>query len=264
MSPPMAAPLQPYLGLEFSFSEMEKEIENLRKLAKPFLEVETFEWILVKWKQDLANFRNQNPGQRFTWEISQAHPIQTKLSDGEYEPRPKKGGLKVFGRISSKWDLQLPSDKVKKRGAPSESFVLLGLASTMITIWTTDDPSKEIARWTIEVGDANSPGCHFHTQIDLDPLDNKFPKALCVPRFPGVLHTPMDALEFLLSELFQDRWLEVASQGKDTVKAWANCQRTRLINLLEWQKDKLKNTTGSPWTMLKKQKPTLDMLVRPL
>jgi len=124
-----------------------------------------------------------------------------------------------------------------------------------------EEPAKEIARWTIEVGDAVSPGCHFHTQIELDPPDNKFPKALSVPRLPGILHTPMDALELLLSELFQDRWLQVASEGTDFVKTWANCQKSRLINVLEWQKNELAKSSGSPWTMLKKQKPALDMLV---
>ena len=258
-----ALPIQPgssYEGLRFSFSDMEKEIENLRQLAKPFLDTNTYEWILLKWKKELSNFRLANPGAHTTWEISEENPIRTKISDGEYEPKPKKGGLKVFGQLSCKWDIHL-SGEVKKRGNPSPYFVLLGLASSKITIWSDGESPSEIARWTIEVGDANSPGCHFHTQIDLDAGDHKFPKALCVPRFPSVLHTPMDALEFLLSELFQDRWLEVSSAGHDAVKTWANCQRSRLVNLLDWQRTKLKESSGSPWTMLKKQKPSLDMLM---
>lgn len=258
----MALLITPYQGLRFSFSEMDKEIANLGKLAENFLEPES-SWILSKWKKELETFRLSNPGRDWTWEISAEHPIKTRVSDGEYELRPRRGELKAFGCISSKWNIHLP-DEEKRRGGRSECFILLGKASTKIRIWTVDETPKEIARWTVEVGDADSPGCHFHTQIDLDEGDSKFPKALCVPRFPGVLHTPMDALEFLLSELFQDRWLEVASQGKDTVKAWANCQKTRLINLLDWQKEKLHESSGSPWTMLKKQKPTLGMLMRPL
>jgi hypothetical protein len=261
MSSPPTVSGSSYEGLRFSFSDMEKEIENLKQLAKPFLEINSYEWILTKWKGELANFRSANPGSRRIWKIAEEHPVETNVSDGEYELQPRKGALKVFGRLSSEWEIHLP-DETKKRGNPSRDFVLLGIASTKITIWTNDDPPNEIARWTIEVGDANSPGCHFHTQIDLDAGDHKFPNALCVPRFPGVLHTPTDALEFLLGELFQDRWLATASEGRDTVKAWANCQRRRLMNLLEWQRAKLSESSGSPWTMLKKQKPTLDMLMR--
>lgn len=250
-----------YQGLRFSFSMMEQEIDNLSRLASEFLTIESSEIVIPNWKRDLLSFRNAPAGTKTTWKISEDEPVQTETSFGEYEAGDRNGGLAVFGRVSGVWEIQLPAE-IKKRHVPSKEFILLGLASVKITIWDAfEEPAKEIARWTIEVGDRLSPGCHFHTQIDLDPNDNKFPKALSVPRLPGVLHTPMDALEFLLSELFQDRWLQVASEGRDFVRAWANCQKSRLMRVLEWQKNELDKSSGSPWTMLKKQKPALDLLI---
>jgi hypothetical protein len=251
----------PYQGLRFSFGEMLREIESMRELSRRFIEADSYERIFVQWRNQLSSLRTANLGQEIFWTIQEADSIQTIASEGEYEARNGGKGLSVFGRVSSKWQIHLPAEGAKKKASPSPTFVLLGLASTKVTIWTCETPPKEIARWTIEVGDAASPGCHFHTQIDLDDSDNKFPKALSVPRFPGVLHTPMDALEFLISELFQDRWHQVSSQRRDVVGAWGNCQRSRIIRLLEWQRDRLKETRGSPWTVLKRQKPGLDMLM---
>jgi hypothetical protein len=240
---------------------MEQEIDNLSRLASRFITVESSQRVIPNWKRDLSIFRSAPSGTKMAWKIPEGGPIETEISYGDYEPGDRNGELAVFGRVSGVWEIQLP-EELKKRYGPHKEFVLLGLASVKISIWDAmEDPFKEIARWTIEVGDAVSPGCHFHIQIDLDPEDNKFPKSLSVPRLPGILLTPMDALEYLLGELFQDRWLQVASEGRDHVRTWANCQKTRLLNLLEWQKKEITRASGSPWAIFKKQKPALNMLI---
>jgi len=240
---------------------MEKEIDNMNRLSSRFLELESSQQVIPTWRGQLSTFRCAPAGSSMFWKIAEDFPIQTKVSDGEYEPGDRHGALMVYGRVSGVWEIQLPNE-VKKKGASSKDFVLLGLASTKVSIWDAlEEPHKEIARWTIEVGDKVSPGSHFHTQIDLDDADNKFPKALSVPRLPGILHTPMDALEFVLGELFQTDWYEHSSQGNNEVNAWASCQRSRITNLLSWQTKTLQSTGGSPWTMLKRRKPDIDMLM---
>ena len=252
-----------YQGIQFSFTEMLHEIDGMRELAKPFLEEASFYQVIPAWRRDLANFKNAphpNGAQMF-WQIPEKDPIQTKVSEGEYEPDDRRGAHDVFGRISGIWDIRKFNAKGKKKNFRSPNFILFGIASTKISVWSQkrDNIPKELARWTVEIGSASSPGCHFHTQIDLDDQDNKFPKSLSVPRLPGVLHTPMDALDFLLGELFQDKWYQQASRQSDPVQTWANCQRTRLVRLLGWQSQKLSAASGSPWTMLKRQKPELDI-----
>ena len=250
-----------YEGLRFSFSEMDKELDNMHRLSSGFVTLESSARIIPALRRDLANFRSAPAESSTVWEIRKDDPIQTNPSNGAYEPGERRGGLNVLGRVCGKWQIRLPKE-VKKRFSQSKDFILFGLASTEISIWEVNErQEKEIARWTIEIGDATSPGCHFHTQITLDDEDNKFPSTLSVPRLPGLLHTPMDALEYLLGELFQDEWYRNASKGTNVVNAWAACQKNRIVNLLKWQTERLLNTGGSPWTMLKRQKPTIGMLM---
>ena len=233
----------------------------MNRLSSGFVTRDSSERIIPDWRRHLANFRTAPKGNSTTWEIRKADPIQTNVSQGAYEPGKRRGALNVFARVSGKWEIRLP-DVVKKKNAQSQHFILLGLASTEISICKTNEgDEKEIARWTIEIGDATSPGCHFHTQITLEDEDNKFPSTLSVPRLPGLLHTPMDALEFVLGELFQDEWYRTASEGNSVVNAWAACQKNRIVNLLKWQTQRLNSLTGSPWTMLKRQKPAIGMLM---
>jgi len=234
----------------------------MTRLSSEFVTLDSSERIIPTWRRDLANFRIAAAGSKSVWEIRRTDPIQTKVSLGSYEPGERRGGLSVFGRVSGKWEIHLPKEQ-KKKFSQSIDFILLGLASTEISIWQTGEAGeKEIARWTIEIGDAASPGCHFHTQITLDAADDKFPAALSVPRLPGLLHTPMDALDYLLGELFQEEWFRASSRGTNVVNAWASCQKRRMINLLQWQTERLSKTTGSPWTMLKRQKPDIGMLIK--
>lgn len=252
-----------YQGLHFSFANMLREIENMRLLAKPFIDVDSFEHVIPDWMQDLSNFRTRGSISEHSvaWEIRETSPIKTRVSDGEYEQKKKKGAHKVFGRVSGKWQIAKAHVDGKQRKDSNLFFTVRGLASTKITIWSQDDEGQphELARWTLDIGDAVSPGCHFHTQIDLDEEDHKFPKSLPVPRLPAFLHTPMDALDYLLGELFQDRWYERTSKGSDFVKNWSSCQRVRLINLLKWKSETIRDASGAPWTTLKKQKPAIDM-----
>ena len=250
-----------YEGLRFSFAAMDKEIDSMNRLSRRFLTVDSSERIIPNWRRELGAFRSAPSGTPKFWQIGKTDPIETTISKGEYEGGARRGKLQVFGKVSGIWEVQLPNE-VKKRSVPSKEFTLLGLASTEVSIWNAAElPAKEIARWTIEIGDATSPGCHFHTQITLEDVDNKFPSSLCVPRLPALLHTPMDALDFLLGELFQDQWFQNSSRVDPVVDAWASCQKSRIVNLLRWQTERLENTVGSPWTMLKRQKPGINMLI---
>ena len=246
-----------YDGLSFSFAKMEQEIDNMRLLAKPFLERDSFEMVIPDWKTQLTNFKNGYSDKLVRWSIAEAKPIQTIISEGEYEPGGRRG-KNVFGRISGSWDIQTP--QASRRSDAKKSFILNGLASTVITIWERLDGEPEpqkLLHWTVEVGDSAAPGCHFHTQIKCGMED----KPISVPRLPTLLMTPMDALEFLLSELFQDEWGKHVAKENDYCKNWASCQRPRLTKLLEWQLQQVKNAGGSPWTYLKKRKPASSLFL---
>ena len=116
--------------------------------------------------------------------------------------------------------------------------------------------------WRAEVGDAASPGCHFHVQIAGDKEDPPFPKALDVPRLPGFFVTPATVVEYVLGELFQREWLEhLATRGAD-LNRWWPIQQRRLCAVLQWQLDVVRDASGSsPWATLKRQKPQAGLFL---
>jgi hypothetical protein len=254
-------------GLLFSFADMRREIENMAGMAKKFLEPAACEWIIPNWLQQLRNFSTSPPGSELSWEITKDMPVQTIRSNGEYEP-DDQGEHTVFGTLSALWEIRLPAPTGKrmKRHAEHSHFELCGCASTRVIVWEYKPGGKhcELARWRFEVGDSESPGCHFHVQIMGEEPDQFFPKTMSVPRLPGLLVTPMDSLEFLLAEIFQDRWKQHASQQTDPMRHWSSCQRKRLVNLLSWLREGIANAAGSPWTSLKGCKPSGNLLIADL
>ena len=233
----------------------------MRLLAKPFLTTESFEHIIPRWKQDLMNVKNNRSSGSHRWSLSDRIPVETIISNGEYESGSRRGELNVYGTLCAVWDIKAERQR-NNRSKPAEAFILDGIASTKIQIWhkvENHDP-LEIARWTLEIGDQHSPGCHFHTQIDLEPEDHKFPEALSVPRFPAYLHTPMDAMDYLLGELFQDSWYRRTSAGNDQVNMWNGCQKMRLVRMLAWHQKCFEEAGGSPWSTFKRAKPSMNLL----
>ena len=246
----------PYTGIIFSSVDMRTEIDNMRLLAKGFLEPDSYERVIPAWKRHLETFMCQPPGAQTKWEIREDDAIKTVHSEGHYEKRGRKGKT-VFGEVSGVWDIRIPSlPRTKKQKATgTKSFVLLGLASIVIKV-KAKSSGDEIVKWTLDVGDHDSPGCHFHTQLGGEIGGQQFP----VPRLPTLLHTPMDALEFLLSEIFQSKWAQHASQvGLPAVQIWSKCQRERLVNLLNWQKSEIEQARAAPWTLFKGKKPPANL-----
>jgi hypothetical protein len=118
-----------------------------------------------------------------------------------------------------------------------------------------------LSRWQVDIGDENSPGCHFHIQVQQDsnehPFSNKFP----VPRFPSMLVTPLAVAEFVVSELFQVEWPKHISKPSPALQTWTGLQKGRMKNLLNWQQATFESATTSPWTFYKGVKPEPRLFV---
>ncbi|MDB5356418.1 MAG: hypothetical protein JWN24_2871 [Phycisphaerales bacterium] len=232
----------------------------MRALAGPFLSRDTFHHRIGEWKRLLTNFR-LNPGSgKMSWQVPEDRPFETIESAGEYEPHGRKGEFRVIGRLSGAWDILADPPQ---QNTPAKCFTLSGHASFKLSVWAlgAEGSRLEVARWSSDIGDHASPGCHFHSQIDLDEKHGVFPKGLSVPRLPGLLLTPMDLLEYLIAELFQAKWMARASKGSQEVRNWSNAQRPRLLRMLSWQHQAIRRAGGSPWTTLKRAKPHMTMLL---
>jgi hypothetical protein len=134
----------------------------------------------------------------------------------------------------------------------------------MVSVWrvSAEKVQTEVARWCFEVGDDNSPGCHFHVQVKASEEGHLFPPSLSVPRLPGMLVTPIDAADFLLGELFQEEWTRHLAKETDNLRRWSRCQRRRLSNVLGWQREEVSRSSGAAWMALKRAKPARDRLLQ--
>lgn len=265
-----------YQGIAFSYTNMLAEIRLMQSLAGEFLSPHC-DGVLDRCCDVLENIRSSSTDRDQLFEIPEYWPIRTVDSAGEYRASGKDGGRLVYGTLSFRWEIRNP-DRGRSRQA---EFHLVGEATTSIQLFETGS-DKQIARWQLEAGDANSPGCHFHAAMtERRPLDvpteeasssdpdavssqrdpnNLFPDWLKIPRLPSILLSPMDGLEFLLGELFQRRWLQVVSEDSDNRNSWANSQGKRLERLLDWKRRQVRQAETTPWMALKKAKPELGLL----
>lgn len=244
-------------GLIFPFKELIDECDALKDCARRFLQREAIE-VLDSAKYNLQGIQDSGAtGKSERWQILAERPVYTVPSEGECQP-DGKSRYRLQGRFSFVWEICAVKPTSGKR--PS-FFALNGLASTVLDIIEKmPDGERRLAHWTMDVGDQNSPGTHFHFQMN-GFSEPPFPKSLDIPRLPAPLMSPFLALDLALGELFQDRWAHHALSEHKFFKRWRKLHEDRLLRFFKWQSDCVRQTTGSPWMALKKAKPPCDLLV---
>lgn len=121
------------------------------------------------------------------------------------------------------------------------------------------------------MGSDDSPGCHFHSQIDwkasikavyTEEEMQAWP-SLDVPRLPSLLVTPGDCLDYILGELFQETWpkkyeeTEIAHIGR-----WLSTSRQRIAAVLRTSlKAAEEGTSTSPWIAIKQWYPRSEKVL---
>jgi len=243
-------------GIQLSFSQTLQELEAARTLMRDFLE--NGQAIIPELKSQLQSLR-QGSLNILDWEVQKSRPLRTVISKGESEPGG--GGAHLVGHLSFLWRIE----RLRERRArePSKLFRVLGKASTVARIFEVGaggSTLEELAMWRMEVGDDDSPGCHFHVQIRGEG-GNPFPSTLSVPRFPGCLPTPLAALEFLIAEIFQDSWKHHVAVESDELKRWRSIQKSRFSRLLDWQRSIVGSESASPLAALKMAKPKPELFL---
>lgn len=238
---------------------MVNELEAFSHIAEKFIATESRQ-VLSQFKGTLETYRDQPTQHKFDWQIRPANPLRTTVSPGGYE-MGSKGAHHIFAEIDALWRIQrVPG---KKKNDRSEFFKLVDIGSTRVRLFCVPQgkkPKREIAMWRMEVGDAQSPGCHFHTQILGEQSRFPFPKSLSIPRLPGLLLTTAAVTEFVLAELFQEDWAKHVSADTPHLQRWAPIQNKRLKKMLNWELGLL-NKGGSPWTTLKRNKPDESLFI---
>ncbi len=232
-------------GFRFRFAELQQEIMALKQMSAQFFDSRT-SFALNAFSTDLESIANLPSGTVRQWDLE---PLQTIESKGEYD---RKSSRKVFAVISGSWDL-CPLGK----RSPKRSVELCGKASTRITLFEPGDPDVRVAMWRLELGAKDSPGCYIHAQILGDCDSPPFPQWVPIPRLPSVFVTPMSAVEFVLSELFQDQWRQRTARHTGEVHNWYRLQLKWLQSQFSWYQRELEGSksSSSPWVTLKEAKP---------
>lgn len=244
-------------GLIFPFKDFIDECEILKVYASEMLDTQT-SWVLDSAKSRLESIRSIGSADKpAPWGIPEESPLCTNWSDGESKPE-NKSSHRLRAKLSFIWEIRPHREK---KGKSPKYFVLEGLASTRITLVEEDDEGEQcVAQWTIDIGDEKSPGTHFHFQ--LNGFDEPpFPKSLDIPRLPAPVMSPFLAMEFVIGELFQDRWKELAAAESAHSHRWRNLHKDRLLRFFRWQAERVENSTGSPWMALKLAKPSSNLFV---
>ena len=227
-------------SLRFTFDGFRREIQSMSRISRPFMEPSA-DCVFGQLSNTLDQIANSRCAAR--WEAPERSPLMTRPSR-EYEPGGKTA-FAVRGEMSWTWELTPLRLRAKSKSA-HHSFDVQGIASTRIRIRKPEADCELLATWKMELGAFDSPGCYFHAHIS---------DALCIPRIPSLFVTPMAALEFLLGELFQDRWAEHVSRDNDDIRFWRSTQVNSLARILEWKRRKIESGVGSPWITLKRAKP---------
>ena len=184
-------------------------------------------------------------------------PVRALLMSPDY----RSGGEEISAKVTAIWQIR-PTPK-RKRSMVSESFCVAGKASVKVEWYETLECEliDPLGMWRMEVADGFSPGCYFHVQIQGEEgrVERPFPHSVPVPRLPCIAFTPMSVLEFVLGELFQDKWAAHTRAMTSSVETWRGIQRDRLERLLVWQQQMIRDNSAPPWTILKTARPHVGL-----
>lgn len=247
-------------GFEFRFSDTLQEIEQIKRLARTFLDRDTFAFVIPDWQTKLQQFQLQDSVDRKLWDIPSDAPIRTKPVDGDLVPQ-KHCGIKLHGEISTTWTISATRGTKKHRRRP-ETFTLLSSSpsSTKVCLVETEQ-SRTLAEWHFDVvSNKQAPGSAFHTQIKWalpDPLSSD----LDIPRFPNMMVTPMDAVVFVLGELFQEKWTKHVT-SKLSYNELGSLQAKRLTKALRWYLDKISGMSVIPWIVFADNRPGSELFTQ--
>ncbi len=231
------------MGMLFNAADLRQELIELEAIAAKFLERGSENKLSTAAAPLKLIAHDRNTSQ--PWQIDPAAPLWTVPNKGCHEKDGK--GKNLVGCLSFIWIL---------RGDGKKQVEVVDKASTVLSIHENDanaaDRSREdrcIQKWNIDlVTTASAPGPAFHAQVQNTAN-------VPVPRLPSLLVSPADCLDYLLGELFQDRWRE-HQIGHARIRSFSKYQQSRFRALLSEHLSWLKDIgDSSAWTTLKDQRP---------
>ena len=238
-------------GLHFPLRELVDETASLRRMATDFFVSDDPLRALERRLERFGKMSSERD------RMLVLDPLRTKPTR-DYERGSRSGGPEIYANVTGNWELRPVGPK-----RPSRMAAFTGTASAVVELWPAEfqwleehEKESRLAMWRIELGVGDSPGCYFHCQVLGDRAESPFPNSVPIPRLPSPFVTPMAAVEFVLGELFQDRWSRTASRANESHQQWRAIQHRRWSSLIRWQTETLNLGGSSPWMIIKEAKPT--------
>ncbi len=247
----------------FDYADILEEIRSISDDAREFLDGHTSKAI-GELVGNLTRYQQANTDTTYAWETVSHTQIRTKPNEGAHQKNSK--GVNLYGTVDFKWEIRNTSlGKRRKKRHPYAIFQLAGVASTTIKLWRSGNQEAHdnggmgcvVGCWNFDVGNHDSPGCHFHVQIPEKSEPWQYP--IDIPRWPSLLLTPADAVDFVLGELFQQEWRR---HRRAANSRWKTTQQQRLEKLATWIQEQIKQADVSPWLHFKSAKPPNKLFLR--
>ena len=244
-------------GLRFKFAELIEELSMLKGIGEKFFNPATT-LVLDRLMSDLKSARSAEENRLVPLKLSALHTNPSQ----DYEAGNRRGGPTVYAVITGTWKVRPLGDNSKKEKARANRLLeFCDIASTKVELYDVQDSARRLAMWRMELGADDHPGCYFHIHVLGESDEPPFPSTVPVPRFPSIFVTPMGAIEYVLSELFQDKWAKEMARDIHQVQHWRTLQLGRFQRVLMWYQEQLRNVVSSPWVHLKSAKPDGEMFL---
>lgn len=213
------------MSMYFLYDDVVQELNYLSEVTADFLDPDSVANGLRLLIQQLNALRANRDGASLNWMLPLDRPIRTVNSRGRAEQGTE--WPLAFGTMSMTWHLRNRM-RVQVGRKSCVAFEVSDQASIRLSIHTmraNRDPISD-GTWHFDIGADDNPGFYTHSQVVLQrPLE--------IPRLPSLIFTPMDALDFLLGELFPKTWPKHVSNRRQQ-SPFSKFQSERLRKALTW------------------------------
>lgn len=241
--------------LRLGYAQVETELNIFRPLAKHCLTDASVQ-ALDQWLTRLLDTASSKSASIHT--VHTESVLHTHPNKGQHQ---RASSVSLLGQLEFTWDV-IPEVPQARRAAARH--FLIDNASIRMAICDVRDAECHdvLARWTFDIGNQESPGCHFHAKHE--HIHDGASTNIDIPRLPALVVMPTDAMAFLFGELWQKQWTDdLETELRDPASRWRNWPRDRLEAVLSaFATCVTEDTSLIPWAAFKAYKPQSDLLLK--
>ena len=240
--------------LILSYADVQRELETFKPVARHYLDDKSVTNLYEGWLRRILDSADVRTGD--TCKVKTTSSLRTRPNDGLHQ---RSSGIILLGELDFTWDVVPFRDKARKAAAKQFGLDNSSMRLKLLRVGENDD-RELVAQWTFDIGNAESPGCHFHAKHENIHASTS---NIDIPRLPTLVTMPTDAMAFIFGELWQKQWADELLSGLQTsADRWRPWPQRRLCAVLSsLTKCVADGNRLVPWAVLKAFKPRPDLLL---